>query len=74
MTWQATRRRQPGASAVAARVFGPFGLVGHLLGYARVSTAEPNTDLQTDELTAAGCWRQASQGPLTPAAVRALEA
>jgi DNA invertase Pin-like site-specific DNA recombinase len=30
---------------------------GHLLGYARVSTAEQNADLQTDELTAAGCWR-----------------
>ena len=31
--------------------------MGHLLGYARVSTAEQNADLQTDELTAAGCWR-----------------
>jgi len=31
--------------------------VGHLLGYARVSTAEQNADLQVDELTAAGCWR-----------------
>jgi len=26
-----------------------------LLGYARVSTAEQNADLQTDELTSAGC-------------------
>jgi len=31
--------------------------VSHLLGYALVSTAERNADLQTDELTAAGCWR-----------------
>lgn len=31
--------------------------MGHLLGYARVSTAEQNADLQTDELTAAGCVR-----------------
>ncbi len=49
-------------------VFGVFGderragfrygrRVGHLLGYARVSTAEQNADLQVDELTAAGCWR-----------------
>src|SRR5664280_2273122 len=33
------------------------GGVSHLLGYALVSTAERNADLQTDELTAAGCWR-----------------
>ncbi len=32
-------------------------LVGHLLGYARVSTAEQNVGLQTDELTAVGCWK-----------------
>ena len=31
--------------------------MSHLLGYAPVSTAERNADLQTDELTAAGCWR-----------------
>ncbi len=31
--------------------------MGHLLGYARVSTAEQSADLQVDELTAAGCWR-----------------
>ncbi len=31
--------------------------VGHLLGYARVSTAEQSADLQVDELTAAGCWK-----------------
>jgi len=27
-----------------------------LLGYARVATAEQNADLQTDELTSAGCY------------------
>ncbi len=27
-----------------------------VLGYARVSTAEQNADLQTDELTSAGCY------------------
>ncbi len=31
--------------------------MAHLLGYARVSTAEQSADLQVDELTAAGCWR-----------------
>ncbi len=31
--------------------------MGHLLGYARVSTLEQNPDLQVDELTATGCWR-----------------
>ena len=31
--------------------------MGFLLGYARVSTAEQNADLQTDELTAAGWSR-----------------
>ncbi len=31
--------------------------MGHLLGYARVSTAEQSADLQVDELTVAGCWR-----------------
>jgi len=29
--------------------------VGSLIGYARVSTADQSADLQTDELTAAGC-------------------
>ncbi len=31
--------------------------MAHLLGYARVLTAEQNPDLQVDELTAAGCWK-----------------
>jgi len=31
-------------------------VVSVLLGYARVSTAEQNADLQTDELTSAGCY------------------
>ena len=31
--------------------------MGSLLGYARVSTAEQSADLQTDELTGAGCYR-----------------
>jgi len=38
-------------------VFATVLPVGHLLGYARVSTAERNAALQTDELTAAGCWK-----------------
>jgi hypothetical protein len=29
--------------------------MAHLLCYARVSTTEPNPDVQVDELTAAGC-------------------
>ena len=29
----------------------------HLLGYARVSTAEQNPDLQLDALRSAGCYR-----------------
>src|SRR5664280_1677984 len=33
--------------------------MGHLLGYGRVSAAEQNAELQTDELTMAGCWRLA---------------
>lgn len=31
--------------------------MGNLFSCARVSTHEQNKDLQTDELTAAGCWR-----------------
>ena len=31
--------------------------MAHLLGYARVSTAEQSADLQVDELTTAGCWK-----------------
>jgi hypothetical protein len=33
--------------------------MGHLLGYGRVSAAEQNAELQTDEPTMAGCWRLA---------------
>mgnify|MGYP000553019383 CR=1 FL=1 len=31
--------------------------VGHLLGYARVSTTDQDAALQVDALTAAGCYR-----------------
>jgi len=31
--------------------------VGHLLGYARVSTTDQQPQLQGDELTAVGCWK-----------------
>ena len=31
--------------------------MGHLLGYARVSTADQQPQLQVDALTAAGCYR-----------------
>jgi DNA invertase Pin-like site-specific DNA recombinase len=31
--------------------------MAHSLGYARVSTADQNPDLQVDELTKAGCWK-----------------
>ncbi len=38
-------------------VLATVGAMGHLRGCARVSTPEPNADLQADELTAAGCVR-----------------
>ena len=31
--------------------------MGHLLGYARVSTSDQQPQLQVDALTAAGCYR-----------------
>ena len=37
--------------------FGTVRRVGHLLGYARVSTLEQDPALQHDALTAAGCYR-----------------
>ncbi len=48
-------RNQRGASS-PVRPFRYVLLVTVLLGYARVSTAEQNADLQTDELTSAGCY------------------
>jgi DNA invertase Pin-like site-specific DNA recombinase len=41
--------------------------MGHLLGYARVSTTEQNAHLQTDALTSAGCvkvWTDTASGTL----------
>ena len=41
--------------------------MGNLLGYARVSTADQNPDLQLDELRAAGCysvWADSASGTL----------
>jgi len=49
--------RKQRVAAVPPRCFRYVLGVGDLLGYARVSTAEQNADLQTDELTAAGCWK-----------------
>jgi predicted site-specific integrase-resolvase len=44
--------------------------MGDLLGYARVSTTDQQSQLQVDALTAAGCYRvfteTASGAPATP--------
>jgi len=45
--------RNPGLSVSS----GTLTAVSALLGYARVSTADQNPDLQTDALSAAGCFR-----------------
>ncbi len=37
--------------------FGTVRVMGHLLGYARVSTLEQTAQLQADALTQAGCYR-----------------
>jgi len=42
--------------------------IGHLLGYARVSTADQQPHLQVDALAQAGCYRvftEAASGALT---------
>lgn len=39
------------------RVVAQYASVGHRYGYARVSTAEQNLDLQSDALSASGCER-----------------
>jgi DNA invertase Pin-like site-specific DNA recombinase len=44
---------QRGVSQGSATVMG----MGHLLGYARISTADQQPHLQVDALTAAGCYR-----------------
>jgi hypothetical protein len=44
---------QPALSQGSATVSG----MGHLLGYARVSTTDQQPQLQVDALTAAGCYR-----------------
>jgi len=48
---------QPALSQGSATVIG----MGHLLGYARVSTTDQQPHLQVDALTAAGCYRVSTE-------------
>jgi DNA invertase Pin-like site-specific DNA recombinase len=52
-----TRVRNPSLTFEVSDVFSTVWCMGHLLGYARVSTTEQNPALQTDALTQAGCAR-----------------
>jgi hypothetical protein len=54
---------QPPLSQGSATVSG----MGHLLGYARVSTTDQQSQLQVDALTAAGCYRVLPRPPAEPA-------